>query len=184
MTFYHCSTRPGVKTLKPHISKIFGGEKVIYMTSLLPMALMYGINHFEYTYGYHWIDGRPAGIYYSEYFPNALEELYGGERGYLYTCEEGDFLTTEKPNEYISKRPVKTLTETVIEDLYQALIEMEAEGTLEIIRYEDATDKMLSWIRKAETDTILENHLLEEESDFAVYMKEKYPESWQDAIQQ
>jgi len=145
---------------------------------------MYGISHFEYTYGYHWIGGRPAGIYYYEYFLNALEELYGGKRAYLYTCADGDFQTTKKPNEYISKVPVKVLTETVIEDLYQAIIRMEVEGALEIIRYEDATDKMLSWIRKAEADTILEHHLLEEESDFAVYMREKYPDSWQDAIMQ
>jgi hypothetical protein len=145
---------------------------------------MYGVVHYEYTYGDHWINGKPAGIYYTEHFPNALEELHGGKRAYLYTCAEGNYETTQKQNEYISECPVKTLTETGVGDLYQALITLEAEGTLEIIRYGDATDKMLAKIRKAETDSILEHHLHEEESGFAAYMKEKYPESWQDTIQQ
>ncbi len=184
MDLFHCSTISGITELKPRVSKRFGGEKVVYLTSSLPMALMYAIRYFEYTYGYHWIDDKPAGIYYLEYFPNALKELYGGKTAYLYVCENGDYETTQKPNEYISRHPVKVLSESVIENVYREFIRMEEGGALEIIRYENATKKTLNWIRKAETEEILKHHLLEKDSDFAMYMKEKYPESWQDAKEQ
>lgn len=41
---------------------------------------------------------------------------------------------------------------------------------------------MLNWIRKVEMDEILQRGLLELESDFSRYMKEKYPLSWEDAL--
>jgi hypothetical protein len=148
------------------------------------MALMYAIRHFEYTYGYHWVDGKPTNIYYLEHFPNALKELYNERKAYLYLCEEGDYDTTQKPNEYISRSPVGVLSEMVIENVYQEFVRLESQGALEIIRYENITEKMLLWIRRVETEEILEHHLLGEDSDFAVYMREKYPDSWADAIRQ
>lgn len=54
------------------------------MTSSLPMALMYGIRNFEYSYGYT-KDGK---IYYEEYFPNALKELYKGKHASLLLSEK------------------------------------------------------------------------------------------------
>lgn len=182
MVYYHCSATSNIKILEPNITKNFGGEKVVYMTSLKAMALFYGINHFEYTYGYWFEGGKAKKIYYLEHFDNALEELYKGKKAYLYICEDGEYEKTKKPNEYISREAVKVLKEIEVNDVYDELISLEKEEKLEIIRFKDATEKMLKWIRKVEMDEILQRGLLDVEDDFSRYMKGKYPLSWVDAL--
>ena len=68
MAYYHCSPLAGLTSLRPGKPKTFDKPSRVYMTTLLPMALMYSISHYEYTYGYTQ-DGQ---IYFAEYFPNAL----------------------------------------------------------------------------------------------------------------
>ena len=55
MTLYHCSPTAGLTVLRPSVS--FGKPSQVCLTASLPMALMYGVKHFEYTYGYT-RDGR------------------------------------------------------------------------------------------------------------------------------
>ncbi len=81
MTLYHCSPEPGLKTLRPSGSR-FGKPRQVCLTASLPMALMYGVRHFEYTYGYN----RAGELYYEEFFPNALAEIYRGKKASLYVC--------------------------------------------------------------------------------------------------
>ena len=154
------------------------------MTTSLPMALMYAIRHFEYTYGYHWIDGKPQGIYFEEYFPDALRVLYGGKPAWLYTCEAGHYETTKKPNEWISLAPVPVRGAAYIPDALEALLEQERTGQLEITRYPHMSEKALAWVRREEKATILKHGLLDKEDAFARFMKEKYPLSWADALAQ
>ena len=168
--------------LKPRVSHLFDNRQVVYMTSNLPMALMYCIRHFEYSYGYRWKDGRPGMIYFEEYFPDALAELYAGKSAWLYTCEAGDYETTKKPNEYISFHPVRVIQAERVPDALEALLAQEGAGQLEIVRYHQMDEKALNWVRQAETETILKHGLLDKNDGFARFMKEKYPLSWQDAI--
>lgn len=185
MRYYHGSPQGGLTRLTPRVSPVFGGEKVVYLTSLLPMALMYTIRHFEYTYGYHWQDERPGQMFYEEYYPNALQELYGGKRGFLYVCETGDYQSTKKPNEWVSKQPVVVLDVMEIQDALEALLEQERAGYLRIRRFDTLTKKDLVWVRATQKETILKMGLITTpESDFARFMQEKYPDSWQDALKE
>ena len=143
MNYYHCSPQAGIKTLKPRVSQLFDHRKVVYMTTSLPMALMYAIRHFEYTYGYHWQDGKPRGICFEEYFPDALEALYGGKAAWLYTCASGECHTTKKPNERISFAPVLVIGAVFIPDALKALLEQERRGQLEIIRHYQMSERAL-----------------------------------------
>lgn len=52
MTYYHCSPVRGLKVLEPGVPKSFDKPAGVYLSTLLPMALMYGVRNFEYTYGY------------------------------------------------------------------------------------------------------------------------------------
>lgn len=52
MTLYHCSPTPGLRVLKPSVTQYFGKPRQVCLTASLPMALMYGVKHFEYAYGY------------------------------------------------------------------------------------------------------------------------------------
>ena len=174
MTYFHCSPVAGLKVLEPRKPESFHKPKCVYMTTLLPMALMYGVRNFEYTYGYT----KEGQIYYSEYFPNSLEILYKGKSASLYRCAPVDTATTRIPNEVISETSVEIVDEMVIPDVYEALLEEERKGTLLIHRYGELTEKMLDWVRRVEADEIRENDLLNNNGPRAEYMRRHYPESW------
>ena len=76
ITFYHGTPVGGLKVLTAKKPENFDKEKRVYLTSLYPMALIYGVKNFEYTYGYT-IGGE---IYFDEYFEGAFEKLYDDER--------------------------------------------------------------------------------------------------------
>ena len=174
MAFYHCSTKAGLKSLRPGKPKTFDKPARVYMTTLLPMALMYCIDHYEYTYGYTQ-DGQ---IYYAEHFPNALEILYRGKSASLYLCAPEAVETTKIPNEAVSVSEVSILEETRIPDACEALLEQERLGALVIKRYESLTEKNLEWIRRVEADSIREYGLLNKSGPMADFFRTHYPDSW------
>ncbi|MDE7220016.1 MAG: hypothetical protein K2O45_10420 [Oscillospiraceae bacterium] len=175
MKLYHVSPVPGLTILRPSVSEYFGKPKQVCLTALKPMALLYGIRHFEYTYGY---TGERE-LYYEEYFPGALEELYRGKAASLYHCAWREGMeTTRIPNEYVSADEVPVEEEILIPDVYEALLEEERLGTMRIVRWPDVPEKSRRWIVNAEMEVILENKLLGTDTAMARYMREKYPESW------
>ena len=172
---YHCSPAAGLTVLRPSETKYFGKPRQVCLTASLPMALMYGVKHFEYTYGYT----RERQIYYEEYFPNALEEIYRGKAASLYRCAfRADMTATDIPNEYVTPDEVPVLEETVIPDVCEALLEQERLGALRIVRWADVSEDRRAWIVQAEMETILEKGLLGQDTPFARYMREKYPVIW------
>lgn len=180
MILYHASPTPGLTVLKPSVTKYFGKPKQVCLTALKPMALFYGVRNFEYAYGYT----REGRLYYEEYFPNALAELYRGKSASLYRCARREGMeATAIPNEYVSAAEVAVEEEISIPDVYEALLEEERQGTLKIVRWELLTEKRRRWIVEAEAAVILEKGLLEADAPFARYMREKYPESWEIALE-
>lgn len=179
MKLYHCSPTAGLTVLRPSVTKYFGKPRQVCLTASLPMALLYGIKHFEYSYGYT-RDGR---LYYEEYFPDALEELYRGKAASLYTCaSRPDMETTPIPNEYVTQGEVPVESEQAIPDVLAALLEQERLGALKIVRWAELSGERRKWVLEAEADTIIEKGLLDQpDSDFARFMREKYPESWKQA---
>lgn len=172
---YHCSPTAGIRVLRPSETAWFGKPRQVCLTSLLPMALLYGVRHFEYTYGYT-RDGR---IYFEEYYEDALGQIYGGQRASLYLCaESADFSATAIPNEYVSNAPVPVLEERPVPDVLAALLEQERLGALKIVRYAEMTAASRERALKAERDTILEQGLLTQDTAFARYMRATYPAAW------
>lgn len=174
MPYYHCSPIGGLTKLEPRKPESFDKPTAVYMTTSLPMALMYGVRNFEYSYGYT----KNGQIYYEEYFPNALEELYRGKSASLYICKPARVSTTKIPNEVVTDAPVKVVRETTIPDVYEALLEQESIGALEIRRYAQLSSKMRHWICEAEAAEIRKRNLLELGGPMAEYIKHHYPESW------
>lgn len=172
---YHCSPTAGIRVLEPNVTKYFGKPRQVCLTVSLPMALFYGIKHFEYTYGYT----REGAIYYMEYFSNALEKLYRGKTASLYRCiRRPDMEETDIPNELITALSVPVAEEMVVPDVWEALLEQERMGALRIIRWPEVNTETREWILRAERDTIVEKGLLHADTPFARYMREIYPESW------
>ncbi len=174
MQYYHCSPTSGIQLLEPKTPKSFAKPRGVYLTTLLPMALMYGIRNYEYTYGYT----REGQIYLDEYFPDALRILYAGKSASLYLCAPENTTTTRIPNEVISETTVRVIQEISIPDVYDALLEQEKQGTLVIHHYDELSEKQLTWIRRVEADTIREHDLLNQPGLMADYYRLHYPESW------
>lgn len=174
-TLYHASPTAGLTVLQPSVTEFFGKSRQVCLTRLKAMALMYGIRHFEYTYGY----GKAGKLFYEEYFPNALEELYRGKCASLYACSWREGMeTTQIPNEVVSAVPVAVEKEVFIPDVWEALLDEERNGALEIVRWSSLSGQSREWIVRAEMREILEAGLLGQDSPRARYMREKYPESW------
>lgn len=175
MKLYHASPTAGLTVLLPSVTRYFGKPKQVCLTELRPMALMYGIKHFEYTYGYA-KDGR---LFYEEYFPNALEELYRGKSASLYVCSRQDGMeATRIPHEVVSAVPVAVEKEIDIPDVCEALLDEERNGTLDVIRWPELSGERRNWIVRVQMEEILGAGLLERDSPRSAYMREKYPESW------
>lgn len=160
--------------LEPRKPKSFEKPAKVYMTTLLPMALMYSVRNYEYSYGYT----KEGQIYFDEYFPNALEILYRGKSASLYLCDPVSTNLTEIPNEAISSEAIPVISETIIPDACEALLEQERLGTLVIHRYHELSQRMLDWICRAEADTIRKKNLLQTNGPMAEYYRTHYPESW------
>ena len=174
MSFYHCSPTAGLKMLQPGKPKSFDKPAAVYMTTLLPMALMYAIQNYEYTYGYT----RDGQIYLDEYFPNALEIIYRGKQASLYLCEPDNTESTQIPNEAVAYQPVPVMKEIWIPDACEALLEQERLGNLVIRRYENLPEGAYSWIRKTEAECIRKAGLIHSPGPRADYYRTHYPESW------
>ena len=177
MTYYHCSPISGIKILEPKSPKLFDKPSRVYMATLLPMALMYGVQNYEYTYGYT----PERQIRFEEYFPDELAVLYQGKSASVYLCKPETVETTRIPNEVVSEQPVMVLEEILIPDVYEALLEQERSGNLLIRRFSEQSERMLAWVRKVEKETILEKNLLENPGQMADYYRTHYPDSWTDA---
>ena len=174
MPFYHCSPTAGLTVLEPRKPASFEKPARVYLTTLLPMALMYTVRNYEYSYGYT----KEGQIYFDEYFPNALEILYKGKSASLYICDPASTESTRIPNEAISELAVPVLREIHIPDAYEALLEQERTGALVIHRYSELTEGMLNWIRKVEADGIRHSNLINTPGPMADYYRTHYPESW------
>ena len=170
---FHVSPTHGLTLLEPRETAYFNKPRQVCLATLEPMALLYGVKHFEYTYGYT----KAGELYYEEYFPNALEEIYRGKSASLYRCawREG-MQTTAIPNEVVSVEPVPVEEELVIPDVYEALLAWERRGGLRIIRWPEVDERGRAWIVRSEAEVI--ETLTDLNSPMARYLREKYPESW------
>lgn len=174
MAYYHCSPTSGLTVLKPRKPAAFDKPARVFLTTLLPMALMYSVRNYEYTYGYT----KEGQIYLDEYFPNALEILYRGKSASLYLCAPESTETTRILNEAVSEKEVPILRETFIPDAAEALLEQERLGTLVIHRYHELSERALDWIRNTEAECIRKAGIIDRPSPMADYYRTHYPESW------
>ena len=174
MAYYHCSPIKGLTALEPRKPTLFEKPPRAYLTTLLPMALMYAIKNYEYTYGYT----KKGKIYFYESFPNALEILYRGKSASLYLCNPSKTEPTNIPNEAVSEIPVPIIEETYITDACEALIEQERIGALIIYRYHELSTEFVDWICTEAANEIRKFDLINTPDEMADYYREHYPTSW------
>lgn len=85
------------------------------------------------------------------------------------------------PNAFVTAKRVEVASVNFIADVYEELIEYEGRGAMEIYRYHCMSEKALSYYHKKFTEIILEHNFLERTDDYPMFLKEKFPEAWQEA---
>ena len=182
MIAYHGSIVQGLTTLKPFANPVSNLDyAAVYLTTYKPLAAIYIWNK-----AYKWMnygfaeDGVPV---YTESFPSALKEFYGGVAGSIYTCD-GDFVYN--PNvrikiAVVSKNDVVVKDTDVVQNCYARILEYEEQGLLHINRYETLSEQKREAEHRMILSTIKQYKLLQGSHPMAPFVKEKFPEIWEEA---
>ena len=197
-TLYHGSRTEGLTVIEPGISD--HGQAFVYATENLIVAAIYLCNAVEKPY--NWFpygfskDGIPV---YNEYYPNAFETVAKGVSGFLYeikaiTDEAENPANNDLPHAipfirikgcYVFKSVVKTTGRTIVPDACEFLIDAMRNGQFLISRYEDRTQKQLSWLHNTllqEMKNMPQNLLKSEKGTpeyiYSEFVKKNFPKVW------
>ncbi len=156
--YYHASQVRGITRLEPHISN--HGVPLIYFSRKRENVLVYLSNAIE-KYGREtgfahkgpWQKWGPYGFgpdgrqRLEEYYPDALARTYKGVSGCIYSAETitDSGFEIQIPDAATSAEPVAVTGVEFIPDAYEAILQAEREGLIEIVRYEQMSDRRRAW---------------------------------------
>ena len=176
---YHGSTEKGLTELKPCVSD--HGKAYVYLTDNIVIAAFYTVRPVErpfmwYPYGF--MGDVPS---YTEYYPEAMADVYKGKSGYIYECESP--AETVNPTHikcaYLSAETVKVHSVMVINDMYEWIAECEKSGEVIIQRYKDLSPGQLEFAHNMVKNEIIKYELKNKpESGYTRFLKEKFAEVW------
>lgn len=177
---YHGSSIGKLTELKPFLSE--HSKPYIYFASNPVVALFYTVKAVEkpfswFPYGFK--NGIPV---YTEYYPEALADVYKGKMGYIYEFEniDGAKNPTEINCACVCTAPLKTEKITEIPDVYKRLLEHEKNGELIVERYEDLSAGRRKWIGETIKSEIREYNLKRNhECSYAEFIKSRFAEIWE-----
>lgn len=183
MIAYHGSVVQGLSVLQPFANPYSNLDyPCVYLTTYKPLAAIYIWNK-----PYKWMnygfadDGLPV---YTESFPNALKEFYEGVSGSIYSCE-GDFEYDADAKiriAVVSKKDAIIKETDVVQNCYLRILEYEKQGLLHINRYETLTEEKRQSEHKMILSAIKRQSLLRGKHPMAPFVKEKFPDIWEEAI--
>jgi ubiquinone/menaquinone biosynthesis C-methylase UbiE len=178
MTLYHASNISGLTEIKPLSHNHKGGGKVCYFTPNREYALFY-LRGGEIPYVTCGVlpDGR---VKYNENFPNQLELLYKNRSGWIYTCE-GEFEKGHSYDIYTSSFSVNVVGAEFVPDVLTEIYRCIGSGKIHISRYTDLSQSKKHELTEHKIIEILRDRLLEQETQHAKFIKERFPQSWERA---
>lgn len=183
MIAYHGTIVENIDTLRPFANPDSNLKyPCVYLSTNKALAAIYIWNRpFKWmTYGIR-EDGTPV---YNETFQNGLYEFYHGVKGYIYTCE-AEFETDDNTKiscAVISKDPVPVKEVEVVEDAYERILEYERQGLIKINHFEDLSEKQRQRDRNMVMGEIQSLGLLNSETPLAAFLREKFPDVWEEAL--
>lgn len=162
MILYHASKVANIEYLDPSMSA--DGNGLIYFSSKRENVMVYLVNAVEKCWIKHgnkplngyskWApygfskDGR---FYFDEYYKNALEEVYKGECGYIYSVdvdEKSVNAFSKIPNAYTCDKTVKVNSVEYISDAYEEFLRSIECGDILLSKYDENNVKAIEWIKK------------------------------------
>lgn len=179
MILYHGSSVGGITELKPFLSE--HKKPYVYLASNPVVALLYSVKPVPkpfsfYPYGF---DGEK--VVYSEYYENCFEDIYRGQKGFLYECE--DIKNQGNPTEincaYTCESTVKISRCTKIDDVYKKFIEYKAQGLFEIKPFESISEKELNFVYDDIRKNIIEHSLKDcPDNPMSQFIVKHFPKIW------
>jgi hypothetical protein len=177
---YHGSSIKGLKKLSPHLSE--HKQPYIYFTTNPVVATFYMVHIVERPYNWFPYGFTQSGIpIYTEYYSNAMADVYSGKAGYLYECNKVDNIQnpTTISCAYVCETSVLIDKCTEIGDVYDAFLEYEKQGELIIQRYETLSQKMLETINLMVQSEIKENNLKSNPNlSYSLFLKKHFLDIW------
>lgn len=170
---YHGSCTGNLNVLKPFISE--HKREYVYLSESRVHALLYCVKSNFYTYGFHPESGK---LVYTEYYKNALEDLYKGKRGYIYTCAQKENLTPLPGISFAftSEYEVKILNEVVIDDVLDELLRYENSGDIIIRRYKDLKPGFVQNIKNQIADEFKKYKGDSSKAEYLEFLRERFPD--------
>ena len=182
--YYHASQISGITVLEPRVSN--HNTPLIYFSTKRENVLAYLSNAVEkfcketgFIYNGKWHKWASYGfepdgtLRLDEYYPNAIEDTYKGVSGYIYLvekiCENCDSINIS--NVVTTSKPANVANVEFVEDAYSEILKSAKAGIIRIRRYEDMSEKMLSWIEKTIKNEYFE---AENEPDYKYFLKAKF----------
>jgi len=158
--FYHASNIKDLKGLKPHVS--MHGKSLVYFSDKKENVLVYLSNAVEKyikekynrplkqykkwaAYGFN----KDGVIRLEEYYPNAIEETFKGVGGYIYCVEKLTLPDSIKEIKNVVAIDDEVEVSSIIEikDAYEEILKAEQEGKLEILKFENLTEKQIERVK-------------------------------------
>lgn len=184
MNWYHASPIKDLKTLEPRISN--HGVPLVYLSKKRENVLVYLSNAVEkycketgFELNKKWSKWGPYGfnengiLQLEEYYPNALEETYKGNAGYIYTAKDitDSGYCIGIPDAGTSNIPVPVCDCEYIPDAYEEILAAENKGLIKVVRYEEQSQKKFEWICKT---VIQEYKEAENQPDYRFFLEGKF----------
>ena len=168
---YHGSCIPGLHTIKANSRSHSTGKLVAYFSVDRCYALVCCRSRAEnfVTMGVG-ADGRQ---HYFERFPNQLETLYKGRKGYIYFLDSTDGMIRGKGHSWESEHDVPVAQCEIIDDVYSEILREEALGNVVIHRYSEVDPA-----EQKRHANYLKDHLMDEGEEMAKFYCRHFSSLW------
>lgn len=179
MILYHGSSIGGITELKPFLSE--HKKPYIYLASNPVVALLYAVKPVPKPFSFYPYGFIGEKVVYSEYYENCFEEIYKGQKGFLYECE--NVKDTENPTAincaYTCQTPIKISGCTEFDDVFEKFMEYKEKGMFEIKPFNDISLKELDYVYDDLRKTINEYGLKDCPENFmSKFIMTHFPKVW------
>lgn len=185
---YHGSIVSGITTLEAR-SQLHGTDKaVVYLTDSIPYALFYIWDNQQTGFDRKYVTGgfRDGQAFYEEQFPDQLRTFYQGVSGYLYRIQRpGKAQAVAQRDGLFWQEGSVTVADAVfISDVYAELLKYEAEGYLNILRFNDQTDARKEKLTRIIAEYIRQSQFFTDDEEQLRFMQKHFTAAWRYAHEQ
>lgn len=179
MILYHGFPIGGIAELKPIVSE--HKKPYVYLASNPVVALLYTVKPVPKPFSFYPYGFNGEKVIYSEYYENCFEDIYKGQKGFLYECE--NVKNAENPTAincaYTCRTSIKISNCIKIDDVFEKFMEYKENGLFEIKPFHSVSNKELNYVyddlRKTINGYCLRNH---PDNPMSIFLMMHFPKIW------